>query len=352
MAFNVININNEDQVGGTQGPLADLYSDNGFTYDVYQFPTTITQNSSGQNQENGHYTIFYFNLPQQSSWAQGGNSPYTTSNVVQPVANRSASSQTMGLINPQTNQAAPVVTEPINTALTLMTQPYKRTNCVVSIFTPNILLFNQDMEWDQISFTDALGVAGKVFAGLGAAMNGNIGQGLAAAGSALGNIKIQGISAVPGSNLGQIGQIINQQKYGQALNPNNVLVFKQINFRRFHMEWVMVPENQTEAYAIQEIIYQFRFMAAPEISTQATGGLTSGIFFTVPGSVDIDFISNGARNTYLPRISTCYITNVTVDYAAAGQWVAHYDGTPVAVRLGIDLVESEILTKGKIQAGF
>jgi hypothetical protein len=58
------------------------------------------------------------------------------------------------------------------------------------------------------------------------------------------------------------------------------------------------------------------------------------------------------RNPYLPRVSTCVLQGIDVNYSSAGQWTAFQDGMPVEISLQLRFKEVEILHKKLIDEGY
>jgi hypothetical protein len=119
------------------------------------------------------------------------------------------------------------------------------------------------------------------------------------------------------------------------------------------------PRSQKEGKEVQDIIDRLRFHQAPEVAQGGTGG-----FFMVPPSeFDISFYYNGQVNPNIPKISTCVLEQLSVDYAPNG--FSAYEvpgqaatmggtGMPVATRLSLQFKETEIVTKTLLnsQAGY
>ena len=60
---------------------------------------------------------------------------------------------------------------------------------------------------------------------------------------------------------------------------------------------------------------------------------------------------NSRENTFYNKIATCVLTKCTVDYTPTG--VKSFDsGAPVTTTMALEFMETEMLTKEKIQDGF
>ena len=115
------------------------------------------------------------------------------------------------------------------------------------------------------------------------------------------------------------------------------------------------PRNEKEATEVQKIIHKLRFHQAPEIDSNS-----QGFFLIPPSEFDIKFYYNGKENINIPKISTCVLTTIDVDYAPNG--FSAYEvagetypstgrtGMPVGIRLSLGFKETEILTKANYES--
>ena len=98
------------------------------------------------------------------------------------------------------------------------------------------------------------------------------------------------------------------------------------------------------------------------MSAPALQASSSGRYFTPPGSFDIEFMYNGKMNRNIPKISTCVLESVQVNYAPNGfsafeatppeQIVGKGDGMPTQITLQINFRETEIITKELLKNDF
>jgi hypothetical protein len=134
-----------------------------------------------------------------------------------------------------------------------------------------------------------------------------------------------------------------------ATNPQLELIYQSPSFRNFRFSFMFYPRSQKEAKQVLGIIDMFRFHQAPEVLTS-----TYGRFLVPPSEFDIKFYYNGQENPNIPQISTCVLTDISVDYAPSG--FASYEtlsnkperggtGMPVAIRMDLAFKETEIITK-------
>jgi hypothetical protein len=191
----------------------------------------------------------------------------------------------------------------------------------------------------------------------------------AAAGSSLADALKSGASAEQiGKAVGNLtpfvaGYILNQSNIGKAIfatqgavvNPMLELLYSSPSFRSFRFEFMMYPRSEKEAAEVQKIIGRLKFHQAPEYVKGS-----SGYFLVPPSEFDIKFMYNGKENMNIPKVSTCVLTDINVDYAPNG--FAAYEvfgdgkpslggtGMPVGIRLSLQFKETEILTKSNFSS--
>jgi hypothetical protein len=146
--------------------------------------------------------------------------------------------------------------------------------------------------------------------------------------------------------------------FGTVVNPQLEMIYSSPQFRNFSFEFMFYPRSQREAQEVHEIIRLFKFHQAPEVLSSKFAGGVGGFFLVPPSEFDMQFYYNGRENPNIPRISTCALTNMSVDYSPNG--FATYEtlsskptvggtGTPVAMRLNLQFQELEILTKSNFE---
>jgi hypothetical protein len=137
---------------------------------------------------------------------------------------------------------------------------------------------------------------------------------------------------------------------GQAVNPQMETIFKSVPFRTFEFPFEFAPKNIQEKDSIHKIINMFKFHMMPEYQ-----GTTKG-FFNVPSEFQITYMYRENRNTYIPRISRCVLTNMAVDYAPEGvftTFLADQQGAPPTLAtMTLSFTETEIMTKERIAEGY
>ena len=137
---------------------------------------------------------------------------------------------------------------------------------------------------------------------------------------------------------------------GRADNPFMEVLFTTMGVREFSYNFNFAPRNSDETAEIQQIIQLFRFHMAPEMQQ------ANSRYLTLPSEFDIHYMfkgkdGHGQENDYFNRITTCVLTSVDVNYTPNGVR-SFEDGSPTAITMSLSFRETEILTKEKINEGF
>jgi hypothetical protein len=212
----------------------------------------------------------------------------------------------------------------------------------IALFMPVPMAYTHTNVYEEISLTSFGAQAAKL--------------GVTAAGKALTALLTGRVNSAINSGLpravasGVFGETARQLAgiAGYPINPKVEVIFSHTPQRAFRMELLMAPKNAQESQTVKNIIDTLRFHAAPEISS--IGGIIPT--FVAPAEFDITFYHKGKENTKIPRINTCALEQVEVDYAPAGIYATFSNGHPVTVRLSLAFRELEILHKQRVTQGF
>ena len=164
-----------------------------------------------------------------------------------------------------------------------------------------------------------------------------------------------------------------QIEQGKIISNRMELSFQGINRREFSFTFVFMPKSEQEAKVVQQIIHLFKFHAHGDFGVNAmevmddfsyTGNEKAdqgmGYEMTIPDTFDIQYMYQGNQNTFLNKISTCFCSNVSVQYGG-DRYVAynpteslHGDVSPPPQRTTLTLTfkEMEILDRTRIDQGF
>lgn len=147
---------------------------------------------------------------------------------------------------------------------------------------------------------------------------------------------------------------------GTAINPHQALVFSGVGVRQYQFDWTLIPNNETEANNIRNIINAFKRNSLPTYQSvlggaslpteqrnelnQLSGTLTRGLF-KYPKMVDIFF--TGLDTEHFPKFKTAMVSQIQVDYTPQGSFVLNKGQTgskPSVVNLVVSILEADIHT--------
>jgi len=314
--------------GAPSGPLAALESDP-FRISSLKYPRDVGTDPRG------HYINFYINVADNSSYLQAG--AYGTLPDTQGTTQR--------------NQASYVASAGTGAKTLVSAQSLfqirktKRIGGVVTLYMPETVNVQYGANWQSQSLTDAVGTAGQAASVAASTIN-----------RISGNKTSSGITAAWSEIAGQIAEGSGFAGQGAtdffifaagfASNPQLEVLFKGTDMREFQFDFLFSPYNASEAQSVVDIIKRFKFHQAPEVVVDSVGR-----FFIPPSEFDIEFKNNGQTNEKIHKIGTCVLTSMNVDYAPNG-WSAFPDGTPTNIRMTLNFMETEIVTKQRVKEGY
>jgi hypothetical protein len=158
------------------------------------------------------------------------------------------------------------------------------------------------------------------------------------------------------SFFGQESTAIGAMKaMGKVFNPYTELMYDSPKLRTFSYDWTLSPKNKGEAENLRKIIYILKKSMHPVVP--GNGSVEESIIWELPDYVDLTFVDNasnvdfninssgggqsGSENSWLFKMKKCAISSVTVHYDNK----FHTDGSPSAVSLNIQFMETELLTQ-------
>ena len=139
--------------------------------------------------------------------------------------------------------------------------------------------------------------------------------------------------------------------FGATTNPYMEVLFGGVDLRTFTYNFTFAPRSKAERDEVQKIIHTFRFYQAPELRSNQS------MYMGLPAEFDIHYMyqpddgSEARENPYYNKIATCVLQNVTVDYTPEGV-KSHADGSPVLIKMSLQFMETEMITKDHIEAGY
>ena len=190
--------------------------------------------------------------------------------------------------------------------------------------------------------------------------------------AAIGSLQTQILNKIPGvgGNI-SLGDITGSTE-GIVLNPNAEILYDTPELREIGFTYKMIPRSKKEAEIIKKIVYMFRFASVPQwggnenqvLSTKSKAwseGTNKGQkyeafgkqnFMRVPYLCKFTFMRGGDVNRKMQQFKPCAIRKVGVNYTSDGTYATYRDGEPVATELTLNFLESKILFKEDISAGF
>ena len=157
-------------------------------------------------------------------------------------------------------------------------------------------------------------------------------------------------------------------QFGIARNPHKVVLFDSIGFRKHSFTYQFTPKNRKESETLKEIIRLFKYHASPGMNPTKTVDLgKSGLkalegaqltlsggkhFFKYPEFWRIKF----HHPEFLFAIGESVLTSVDVNYHGGGSVsyardTADATPAPTQVNLNLSFMETDIITKEKIEDG-
>lgn len=224
----------------------------------------------------------------------------------------------------------------------------RRTKQAIALYMPDTLTFAYNQTYNGISVYDTLGKVGTALAAGSSIVDAIKNGGSQRDAINVASFGLQFLKDFAGGDSGNIANL-GLAQLGVASNPGLELIYGSPSFRQFRFDFLFYPRSKQEGKMVQDIINSLKFHQAPEFASQ-----TGGRFLVPPSEFDIEFYHNGKVNPNIPKISTCVLTGIDVDYAPNG-WSSYEvpgqsasmggTGMPVATRLSLSFTETQIVTK-------
>lgn len=215
----------------------------------------------------------------------------------------------------------------------------RRLKTALALHIPNQLSTRYGVRWDEEdTFAMSAAVTGLREGGgeLQKALDGN-GKALA-----------KGVSADIISNLAlsktPMGAAMSAAT-GLAANPKRDQVFKGVDFRNFTFEYQFFPRDETEANNVLAIINAFKLHMHPEYKDD------NNFLYVYPSEFDIVYYSGGQENKSINRLTSCVLTEMTVNYTPNGNFTTFANGMPTQINVSLSFRELALLSKELIQKG-
>ena len=138
--------------------------------------------------------------------------------------------------------------------------------------------------------------------------------------------------------------------FGQTANPFIEVAFQNMGVRSFQYTFNFSPKSKEETEEVKRIIQLFRFHMVPELKG------SNHRYLTLPSTFDIHYMyqatpEESKENTFYNKIATCVLEDCDVNYAPNGV-KSFDDGAPTQISMTLRFMETEMLTKQKVNEGF
>jgi hypothetical protein len=343
----------------SRGPLNSIVSSE-YVTDILKYPIDI-----GTSYDKGHYMVIYIN--EQENTAEEFKRPESNRDRPAVLRGTEAISRRRGAVNAgqilgtaveAINKFAPGQLDKIGIDSTNLTKKLdgnifrriRRTTDAIALYMPDTLNFTYSQSYSDVSSFDLLGRVGTLAAGASSLFDNLSSTGTAPnQATNISSFALQAVRDFIGGSLGDVATL-GFAATGTASNPGLELLYSSPSFRSFRFDFMFYPRSRKEAKQVMQIIKKLKFHQAPEIASRA-----GGRFLIPPSEFDIQFFYNGFENPNIPKVSTCVLDTIDVDYAPNG--FSAYEvpgslkpeegetGTPTGIRLSLQFKETQIITK-------
>lgn len=288
-----------------------------FNYRI--FPEDLTL------QDSSHYVVININVPVRIGG--GRRSDYPVGNILANEFSKVDNLRFNSQLNTNFNRDVGALSSATNRELLSIPRSTRRIAESIALHMPQGgLVYTEDNQYEAVSLTAA---AGGLVSTVAKFLPEELGKKVATITNSVGSVVSNGSKLA-----------------GYPINPRIEVLFSNRPQRQWMFEFFLAPRTKFESQTIQNIIKTLRFHAAPELGT-------SGFYFIPPAEFDITFFRQGVENTNLPRINTCVLEKIDIDYAPQnGVYSTFRDGSPVAIRLSLAFREIEIVHKRRVLQGF
>ena len=165
------------------------------------------------------------------------------------------------------------------------------------------------------------------------------------------------VGSLPG--MGGVGKVA-QLRANKVITDKMELFFEGVGRREFKYEFTFIPTSQTESKIVNDIIQEFKSAMLPEYTSGLFTDAITDRTLTVPDLFDIKYMYLDERylakeNRYLNKITSCYLTNMSVNYGS-DRYTAYrpddFGAPPQNTSVSLFFQEVEIVTRERAEKGF
>ena len=136
------------------------------------------------------------------------------------------------------------------------------------------------------------------------------------AGLALAASFAKGLEATAGPLLGLQGSFGAMAiQSGLVLSNKMELLFEGVGRRSFSYTFTFIPKSEAESKVVADIVFTFKKHMTPEFGTLFGKGV-QGRVLKIPETFDIQYMYKGKENPWINKISSCYLTDMDVQYGS------------------------------------
>ena len=151
-----------------------------------------------------------------------------------------------------------------------------------------------------------------------------------------------------------------QLKANKVVTDKMEFFFQGVSRRSFQYEFTFIPTSEGESRVVNEIIKEFKSAMLPEYTSALFTDQISSRTLTVPDLFDIKYMYldedySPKRNRYLNRITSCYLTDMSVKYGSDRYTAYRPDdigAPPQNTSVTLNFQEVEIVTRERAEKGF
>jgi hypothetical protein len=176
----------------------------------------------------------------------------------------------------------------------------------------------------------------------------------------------KGIESIGGPLLGMQGTIAAAQiASGKVMSDKMELLFTGVERRKFSYTFTFIPKSEKESEMVANIVHTFKKHMTPEFGSIGIAGKNftgGGRVLNIPESFDIQYMYKGNENPWINKISSCYLTNLDVQYGSdkagfyeplANPAVKGKIGpVPTHTTISLNFEEIEKMSRQRIDEGF
>ena len=242
-----------------------------------------------------------------------------------------------------------------NRSIQRTSRPTRRTDTTIALYMPPNVQVSYDVKYgDQpIGSLAQIGLdAIEAFRGTGDTQSK-----LRALKDKTGATSTEGFKNVLNATLDTVApgaRALQQIDSGTVITPRMELMFEGVGRRSFNYTFVFIPKSEQESIIVEKIIQAFKVNMMPEYTNATTRREMK-----IPNTFDIEYRYQNTENSFLNKISECFLTKADVQYGAdrftayertTGQ---HGTGAPAQkTTLTLAFTELEVLDKSSVEQGF